>query len=65
MKELVAQARKRFLTGSVDVPDPSPNGFLALTQPIDTVIAHTDVPHDRRHVLESNFNNGRRRRYYD
>ena len=57
MQALVDKARKPFMAINVDVSDPMPNSALALVQPLDTVIATTDQPLDRRHVLSSHFNN--------
>lgn len=57
MQALVDRARAPFMKFDVDVRDPMPNSLLALVQPLDTVIATTDEPLDRRNALESTFNN--------
>lgn len=56
IKSLVDKARAPFLAKNVDMSIPMPMMQQKLTQPIDTVIGYTDVVLDRRHVLESRFN---------
>lgn len=56
IKSLVDKARAPFLARKVDMGIPMPMMQQRLTQPIDTVIGHTDVVLDRREVLESRFN---------
>lgn len=56
IKALVDKARAPFLARKVDMGIPMPMMQQRLTQPIDTVIGHTDVVLDRREVLESRFN---------
>lgn len=56
IKSLVDKARAPFLDRNVDMSIPMPMMQQKLTQPIDTVIGHTDVVLDRRQVLESRFN---------
>lgn len=56
MKALVAKARAPFLASNVNLSVPMPMMHQKLTRPINTVIGHTDVPLDRRQVLESRFN---------
>lgn len=56
IKSLVDKARAPFLAKNVDMSIPMPMMQQKLTQPIDTVIGHTDVVLDRRQVLESRFN---------
>lgn len=56
IKRLVDKARAPFLAKRVDMGIPMPMMQQRLTQPIDTVIGHTDVVLDRRQVLESRFN---------
>ena len=57
MKTIVDRQRERFLRGPVNINSPLPNITMALTHPIDMVIAHTKEPLDRQSVLENNFNN--------
>lgn len=56
MKSLVDKARAPFLAKNVNLSVPMPMLHQKLTRPINTVIGHTDVPLDRRQVLESRFN---------
>lgn len=56
MKALVDKARAPFLARNVNLSLPMPMMHQKLTRPINTVIGHTDVPLDRRQVLESRFN---------
>lgn len=56
VKELVEKARAPFLASTVNLSVPMPMQQQKLTQPITTVIGHTDQPLDRRQVLESRFN---------
>lgn len=57
MKAIVDRHRERFLRGPVNINSPLPNITMALTHPIDMVVAHTKEPLDRRSALENNFNN--------
>lgn len=56
MKKLVDRARAPFLAKNANFSIPMPMLKQRLTQPINTVIGHTDVTLDRRNVLESRFN---------
>lgn len=56
IKRLVDQARAPFLAANVNMSVPMPMLHQKLTQPIDTVVGHTNVLLDRRNVLENNFN---------
>lgn len=56
MKALVNKARAPFLAANVNLSVPMPMMQQKLTRPINTVIGHTNVPLDRRQVLESRFN---------
>lgn len=56
IKALVDKARAPFLAKNVNMSIPMPMMTQKLTQPINTVIGHTDVVLDRRQVLESRFN---------
>lgn len=53
----VQQARAPFLAPQVNLTAPMVGIQQTLTQPIDTVIGYTQQPLDRRHALESTFNN--------
>lgn len=55
--EAVVAARASFVGNDVNVLLESPAGNLILNQSIDTVIGYTDQILDRRHALESSFNN--------
>ena len=56
IKALVDKARAPFLATNVNMSVPMPMLHQKLTQPINTVVGHTNVLLDRRHVLESGFN---------
>ena len=56
IKALVDRARAPFLAKNANFSIPMPMLQQRLTQPLDTVIGHTDVTLDRRNVLESRFN---------
>lgn len=56
IKALVDKARAPFLASNVNMSIPMPMLHQKLTQPINTVIGHTDTLLDRRQVLESRFN---------
>ena len=56
IKALVDKARAPFLAKNVNMGIPMPMMKQKLTQPINTVIGHTDVVLDRRQVIESRFN---------
>lgn len=56
MKRLVDRARAPFLAANANFGVPMPMLQQKLTRPINTVIGHTNVPLDRRSVLESRFN---------
>jgi hypothetical protein len=56
MRALVAAARAPFLAPDVHLTVPNPLVMQVLDRSIDTVIGHTDGPLDRRHALESTFN---------
>ncbi|MFZ5620750.1 MAG: 5'-nucleotidase C-terminal domain-containing protein [Pseudomonadota bacterium] len=53
----VARARAPFLADNIAMQVPMMGPVQRLTQPIDTVIGYTAQPLDRRHALESSFNN--------
>ena len=62
-KALVEAARAPFVAdadhdGKLDTPIVLPNPAIAmtLTQPINAIAGHVDAPLDRRHALESSFN---------
>lgn len=57
MKALVDAKRAPFLSATINMQDPMPISNQVLNQPINTVIGHTDHLLDRRHALESSFNN--------
>ncbi len=57
MAQLVDDARAPFLDPNTDLVSANPIIPQQLTQPIDTVVGHTEVALDRRHALESDFNN--------
>ncbi|MCK7471151.1 MAG: metallophosphoesterase [Desulfomicrobium escambiense] len=54
---LVRQERAPFLAGDVNMTIPLPYIQQQLTMPIDTILTTSSVPLDRRHALESRFNN--------
>lgn len=56
MKRLVEQARAPFLVPHPNLRVPLPYADQWLTQPITTVVGHSDGPLDRREALESAFN---------
>jgi sulfur-oxidizing protein SoxB len=56
VKALVDKARAPFLAANVNMSVPMPMMHQKLTQPINTVVGHTNVLLDRRQVLESSFN---------
>lgn len=56
VKALVKRARAPFLAKNANFSIPMPMLQQKLTQPLDTVIGHTEVTLDRRNVLESRFN---------
>ena len=56
IKALVDKARAPFLASNVNMSIPMPMLNQKLTQPINTVVGHTDTLLDRRQVLESKFN---------
>lgn len=53
----VAAARAPFLADNVAMSVPMPGVEQTLTRRIDTVVGYTAQPLDRRHALESSFNN--------
>jgi len=53
----VAAARAPFLTDNVAMTVPMPGVEQTLTRRIDTVVGYTAQSLDRRHALESSFNN--------
>ena len=53
----IAAARAPFLADNVAMTVPMPGVEQVLRQRIDTVIGYTAQPLDRRHALESSFNN--------
>lgn len=57
MKALVDKARAPFLARDVNMRLPRLMGGQALSQPITTVVGKTAGALDRRHALESSFNN--------
>ena len=57
MKALVDKARAPFLAQDVDMRLPRMMGGQSLTRPITTVVGKTAGALDRRHALESSFNN--------
>lgn len=57
MKSLVDKARAPFLARNVNMRLPPMMGGQTLTQPITTVVGRTAGALDRRHALESSFNN--------
>ncbi len=57
MKALVDKARAPFLARDVNMRLPRLMGGQALTQPITKVVGKTAGALDRRHALESSFNN--------
>lgn len=56
MKQLVAQARAPFLVAHPNLRVPLPYADQWLTQPITTVVGHSEGPLDRRQALENAFN---------
>ena len=58
MKTLVDAERARFFADNVALIAPPPFFIQTLNMPLDTVIGHTDTLMDRKHSLESSFNNG-------
>jgi len=56
IKALVDKARAPFLASNVNMSVPMPMMHQKLTQPINTVVGHTDTQLDRRQVLDSSFN---------
>ena len=57
IKTLVENERAPFLEKNINMPLPSFFGTKVLDQPINKVIGHTSNPLDRKHALESTFNN--------
>jgi 2',3'-cyclic-nucleotide 2'-phosphodiesterase (5'-nucleotidase family) len=56
MKLLVSRARAPFLAANPNLRVPLPYADQWLTQPISTVVGHSDGPLDRRQALENAFN---------
>lgn len=54
---MVEKIRQPYLSAAVNMSIPMPLVNQTLTQPIDTVIGHTNHTLDRRHALENYFNN--------
>lgn len=56
VKALVDAARAPFLVANPKLTVPMLSANLRLTQAIDTVVGYVNTPLDRRHALESSFN---------
>jgi 2',3'-cyclic-nucleotide 2'-phosphodiesterase (5'-nucleotidase family) len=56
VQALVDAARAPFLVAQPNLSVPMPYTSQSLSQPITTVVGHTDGPLDRRHALENSFN---------